>query len=267
MTIVHSASPTTLDEGYQLRLPTFEGPLDVLLRLIEREQLAITDVSLVAVTEQFLRHVAALVTDDPTVVADFSTVATRLLLLKSRSLLPRPLAHDDEPIGDLVEELIARRDLQRAAQHLRNRQLADLSTFTRPTPDARRPEESSTLRLAAHAPAALVGALRRRLSVSRPAAAVVAVRRAVSIGELIERTLRVVRQGRPVEFRELARLCGDADEVRGSFLAVLVLTRRRIIEADQATLFGAIHLRRIDATAVDRVPSTALVADDGALPA
>ena len=248
MTIVHGDPKTSLDEGYQLRLPTFEGPLDVLLRLIEREQLAISDVSLVAVTEQFLRHVASLPGDDPVVVADFSTVATRLLLLKSRSLLPRPPVADEESVGDLAEELIARRDVQRAALQLRARHLADLTTYPRSL-DARHAggHVATPPRLAAHAPAALVGALRRRLSVGRPSTSVVAVRRAVSIGELIERTLGLLGRGRPVVFDDVARLCRDRDEVRASFLAVLVLTRRRVIEAEQATLFGPIRLRRVDA--------------------
>src|SRR5579884_3103846 len=53
------AAPSTI-HGYQLRLPSFEGPLDVLLRLIERNQLAITDVSLAAVTEQFVAYLTTL---------------------------------------------------------------------------------------------------------------------------------------------------------------------------------------------------------------
>ena len=246
MTIVHSASPLSLDEGYQLRLPTFEGPLDVLLRLIEREQLAITDVSLVVVTEQFLGHLSELAPDDPAVVADFSAVASRLLLLKSRSLLPRPAETNEETIGDLAEELIARRDVQKASDHLLCLQTADLATFPRSSEATHGREQLAPPRLAAHAPGLLVGALRRRLTVSLPSPVALAVRRMVSIGELIERTLKVVGRGRPAEFDDLVRRCHDASEVRASFLAVLILERRGVIEAEQDRLFGPITLRRVE---------------------
>lgn len=266
MTIVHGSSPTTLDEGYQLRLPSFEGPLDVLLRLIEREQLAITDVSLIVVAEQFLGHIAALETDDPAVVADFSAVASRLLVLKSRSLLPRPASDDEETIGDLAGELIARRDVQRAAHHLLRLQLAGLATFPRAAEAGRGRERLAPPRLAAHAPASLVGALRRRLTVSLPAPVTLAVRRVVSIGELIERTLTLVGHGRPARFDELVRRCRDAGEVRASFLAVLILARRGVIEAEQETLFGPITLRRSkQASSAPLVPAVAV--DEEALTA
>jgi len=246
VTIVHSLSQPTLDEGYQLRLPTFEGPLDVLLRLIEREQLAITDVSLLVVTQQFLRHIEELETDDPAVVADFSAVASRLLVLKSRSLLPRPAAADEETVGDLAEELIARRDVHRAAHHLLHLERADVATFARAAAADRGRGQLAPPRLAAHAPALLVGALRRRLTVSLPSPVTLALRRVVTIGELIERTLRLVGPGRPARFDDLVQRSHDASEVRASFLAVLILARRGVIEAEQETLFGPIYLRRVE---------------------
>ncbi|MBX6342262.1 MAG: segregation/condensation protein A, partial [Thermomicrobiaceae bacterium] len=102
------AEPPLRLAGCQLRLPTFEGPLDVLLRLIERNQLAITDVSLVAVTDQFLAYMASLADAPPELLAEFTAVAARLLALKSRSLLPAPPAPEtEEADADLAEQLIA----------------------------------------------------------------------------------------------------------------------------------------------------------------
>ena len=105
----------TLD-GYQFRLPSFEGPLDVLLRLIERDQLAISEVSLLAVFDQFLAHLDRLEAEAPDAIAEFVLVAGRLSVLKSRALLPRPAKPLEEPDEiDLVMQLEAYRAVKAAA--------------------------------------------------------------------------------------------------------------------------------------------------------
>ena len=101
--------------GYQLRLPSFEGPLDVLLRLIERHQLAIADVSLVAVTDQFLAYLDELEAAPAATVAEFAAMGARLVLIKSRSLLPRPAVADEGEPEELVRQLIEYRSVQAAA--------------------------------------------------------------------------------------------------------------------------------------------------------
>src|SRR5215213_5360693 len=121
----------TLD-GYQFRLPTFEGPLDVLLRLIERDQLAISEVSLIAVFDQFLAHLATLEADAPEAVAEFVLVAGRLSVLKSRALLPRPAKPLEEPDEiDLVTQLEAYRAVKAAAELLGARQRDGSGAFGR----------------------------------------------------------------------------------------------------------------------------------------
>jgi segregation and condensation protein A len=84
-----------------LRLPAFEGPLDLLLHLIEKQDLDITAVSLLAVTEQYLAHLRAAATVNVGALADFIAIGARLLLLKSRALLPREDQADD---GDAEAE-------------------------------------------------------------------------------------------------------------------------------------------------------------------
>lgn len=114
--------PLSLD-AYQLRLPVFEGPLDVLLRLIEREQLPISQVSLLAVLDQFLAFTRQIEAAHPEVVAEFAVVAGRLSLLKSRALLPRPVkAPDEADVPDLVRQLEEYRVLKSAATLLGERQ-------------------------------------------------------------------------------------------------------------------------------------------------
>jgi segregation and condensation protein A len=121
----------TLD-GYQIRLPSFEGPLDVLLRLIERDQLPISEVSLLAVFDQFLAHLATLEADAPDAIAEFALVAGRLAVLKSRALLPRPARQMEEPDEiDLVQQLEAYRAVKAAAELLGVRQRNGSGAFGR----------------------------------------------------------------------------------------------------------------------------------------
>jgi segregation and condensation protein A len=94
---------------YELRLPVFEGPLDLLLQLIEKEELDITSLSLVQVTDQYLTHLRSLEDIDADALAEFIAIGAKLLFLKSRALLPRaPEAEEEEPTAEEVGEELAR---------------------------------------------------------------------------------------------------------------------------------------------------------------
>src|SRR5512136_2070141 len=96
------------EDPYQVRIPAFEGPLDLLLQLIEREKLDISAVSLAQVADQFLAYVRELETVAAEVLADFLAVAARLVLIKSRALLPRPAPAAGEEEEEDPAEALAR---------------------------------------------------------------------------------------------------------------------------------------------------------------
>jgi segregation and condensation protein A len=238
----------TLD-GYQLRLPAFEGPFDVLLRLIERSQLAITDISLVAVTDQFLSRMAEMGEAPPSLVAEFMTVGSRLVLLKSRSLLPRPpsLNDDDDTSSDLARELIEYRAVKEASLELARRDLAGQGAFGRAQGAAGAYSIDSAPKLSRHEPNALAKALRRRLSVATTPKTLLNRKPIVTIREMAQRWLDLVRGETGVTFHRFSARCESASELRTAFLAMLVLIRRRMIDAEQHEPFGAIHVRLADA--------------------
>lgn len=238
---------TTSVIGYQLRLPSFEGPLDVLLRLIERSQLQITDVSLVAVTDQFLDYIASLDEAEPDLIADFTNVATRLVLLKSRSLLPRPpAADDDEETSDLARELIEYRAVKQAAQTLAERDRRGEGAFARALGGIAAPAAPALPRLAAHEASWLARAIRRRLTTIPSPKVIMHTRPMISLREMVERVLHSVTERPQATFSGIARQCRDAHELRTAFLAVLVLIRRRVIDAEQGELFGEIVMSRVN---------------------
>ena len=126
---------------YVVRLPIFEGPLDLLLHLIEKRQMEITTISLVAVTDQYLAYLRQWEAEDLPVanMAAFVSIAARLLFIKSQSLLPR--TSRDEPTEEAESAAEMAEELQRhlveykltkeIATHLRQREASGLQTHGR----------------------------------------------------------------------------------------------------------------------------------------
>ncbi|MBW3631475.1 MAG: segregation/condensation protein A [Chloroflexi bacterium] len=237
-----SSAPPSLD-GYQLRLPTFEGPLDVLLRLIERDQLSISDISLLAVFDQFIEYVNALESSTPEFVAEFVTVAGRLSVLKSRALLPRPVKTVDEPDEiDLVRQLEEYRAVKVAAALLASRQQAGAGAFGRGEGIASPLVESA--RFPPQPPSALTTAVSRWLTRLPLKPVLVPAFRVVSLREMVGRITSALTLDRQTSFDDIRGACAGRQETAVAFLAVLTLMRRRLIDVTQNELFGPITLSR-----------------------
>jgi segregation and condensation protein A len=105
---------------YALKMEKYEGPLEKLLELIEERKLAVNEISLAAVTDDFLKYLEQLPIVAPALLADFLTVASRLVLIKSKSLLPElPLTEEEEyDIKDLQHRLELYRQLKAAEKHV-----------------------------------------------------------------------------------------------------------------------------------------------------
>jgi segregation and condensation protein A len=234
--------PNGLLHGYQLRLPVYEGPLDVLLRLIERNQLLVTDVSLVLVTEQFVEYTAGLADASSDALAEFMTIAARLLLLKSRSLLPRPdVVDEEEEPDDLVDRL---REYQRArliAADLRQREAAGLQSWPRlATPS----EVPPTERLIGTTIQALVAALGRCLARGATKPEKYVATPVISLLEMTRRLLGRLGRGRG-SFTALVGQGASRTEYAVAFIALLALLRQRVVDASQSGLFGEIEIARL----------------------
>ena len=240
--------------GYQLHLPSFEGPLDVLLHLIERERLDISDLSLVAVTDGFLAYVAGLGDAPPALLADFAGIAARLLVLKSRSLLPRPAAEEQEAdVDDLAEQLLRYQQAKLAAARLREAERAEWRSFVRPErADLPPPNVTLVAPPLAHLRRALV----RTIARMRPQPRHASLRPVVTIGEMIGRVRTLLTRAlHPFRFQDLTHGRGR-DETIAGFLAVLTLWRRGEIHVTQRDLFGEIFI------APGTAPAESAVLDD-----
>lgn len=248
--------PEPMLANYQLRLPSYEGPLDVLLRLIERSQLDIEDVSLVAVTNQFLSFVASLESAPSSVIAEFAAVGARLTVLKSRSLLPKPVAETEEPEqSDLTYRLREYKRVKDLARHLGTLHARGMNAFGAASSGAiSRPQSGKPSRLGPHDAASLVKSLRRRLTIIPRQPEFIRQRRVISLRDLVARVADQVRRSGDVRFSHIVAGYRTRTEVATAFLAVLVLVRRQAVDAGQGDLFGDIRLCPGSSVEVDDAP-------------
>jgi len=107
---------------YRLQLDTFHGPLEKLLQLIEEKELEITQLNLAEVTDDFIKYLNSLESVSPKVLSDFVAVAARLILIKSRAILPQlELSEDEEEeIEDLERRLKLYKEFRVAEKHIKD---------------------------------------------------------------------------------------------------------------------------------------------------
>ncbi|MFN2243348.1 MAG: segregation and condensation protein A [Anaerolineae bacterium] len=231
--------------GYQVALPVFEGPLDLLLHLIEREELDITQVSLAQVTNQYLEYLAHLSERDPDSLADFLVVAAKLLLIKSRVLLPRPpasISSEEEDVGqDLIQQLIEYKRFKEAAGWLKQLDEQGLHSYIRL---AGMPALDRVVDLGEVTLDDLLSAVRDVLAVKPPEPSVngtVAPVR-ISIADQIALIEKKTRRGRSVSFRRLLEGATSRTEVIVTLLALLEMVKQLRVTMHQDERFGDIQI-------------------------
>ncbi len=231
---------------YQVRTEVFEGPLDLLLALIQRMELDITRLALAQITDQYLAEVRAMQDRSPEEMSAFLAVAARLLYIKSQALLPRPAddatSADEEDPGDaLLRQLRAYRRYKRAAQWLRQRLDAGQRTVPRLAAPPRVPV-TPQLDLGGFTVADLRLAARRLLlPPPQKTLGVTLAPPRVTVRDKIRAIFSALRaRGRTSFFRLVRRR--PRQEIPVTFLALLELVKRRIVRARQERLFGDITL-------------------------
>lgn len=231
------------EDFYQVKLAVFEGPLDLLLHLIEQEELDITRVSLAQVTDQYLGYINLLKEVSAAALANFLVIAAKLLFIKSQVLLPKSSQKTEEQEEDVGEELarqlIEYRRFKRTAQKLAAREEQGQRAYVRLAPS---PRLEGTFELEGIPVLALAGAVCRVLEIYPPELSIadVVAPFTITIADkiaLIEETM--ARYGR-FSFDRL--LTGGISRlgIIVTLLAVLELLKRHQIEVHQERLFGEI---------------------------
>ena len=229
--------------AFQLQLPVFEGPLDLLLYLIEREELDVTAVSLAEVTNQYLSYLRSGDQVDATALAEFIATGARLLLLKSRALLPQPDT-DDEDVEELGEDLVQRlreyRRFKEAAGMLQDIEAEGLRTYPREAPPPELPLPTGLDGVTLDLLAEILREVLERQPDEEPE--VVVEREEVTVEEKVAELTQALQRQSQVSFRSFISSCRSRLEVIVAFIAVLELIKALRLEAAQDAPFGDISL-------------------------
>ncbi len=240
-----AASAAADAASFVAQLPVYEGPLDVLLRLIEERELEITRVSLAAVTAQFIAYIGQMDRREPQVISNFLQIAAKLILIKSRALLPVVTVEQEveEETDDLVAALKAYQRFKRAARILQERERAGMRSFPIAAPHIPRPK-STTLPLENVSIDMLARAMQRVIDRWLPPPAVenVVSRLPFTVNDCMDRIRTRVLEAPRVQFTEMLVGVNTRVEVIITLLALLELLKRYVVRAYQETQFGDIWI-------------------------
>ena len=227
-----------------VRLPIFEGPLDLLLHLIKKNEVQITDIPIASITDQYLAMLEELPELNLDGAGEYLVMAATLMYIKSRMLLPgtgEDLEAEEDPRGELVQQLVEYQRFREVAVALGERKVLSRDVFAGPgEPMVPGADHDAPVRDASLAD--LLDALRDVLERIRPPRAHDIEREGLSIRECVARILAGFVVGPRREFASLFGPDADRAEVIVIFLALLELIRLRVVRARQAERFGAITL-------------------------
>jgi segregation and condensation protein A len=228
-------------DALEVVLDQFEGPLDLLLYLIRKENINVLDIPMARLTAQYLEYVEIMRARSLELAAEYLLMAALLIEIKSRMLLPRPAADalEEDPRAELVRRLLEYEQMKAAAQRLNElpqsgrdfsmvQVLFDQAVAER-LPEVH-PEDLRTAWLA----------LLTRAEMNRHHRI---TREQLSVREHMTRILRRLQEARYVEFRELFDPALGIAVLVVTFLAVLELARESLIEVTQQAAYAPIYVR------------------------
>lgn len=242
------------NSSYTIQLPVYEGPLDLLLDLISKEELDITKVALAMVTDQYLAYMKSASKRELGDLTSFLVIAARLLQIKSEALLPRPPkreAGEEDPGEALALQLIAYKKYKEVADLLSRREKAGLRTFLRLSSP---PKVITKLEMngyqAGDLPEAYLAVLANQ-PIGPPIDQVVAPHR-VRVRDRILMIVEAVRKKGRTTFNSLLSSAKTRLEIVVSFLALLELVKQHQIQVHQSEGFGDIEITPGEAWSEDQ---------------
>ena len=232
--------------SYTVHLQQFEGPLDLLLELIEKEKLDITEISLARVAEQYLEYLNNFQNISPNILVDFLTVASKLILIKSRSILPtlEISEEEEEEIQDFKKQIEEYKKFKEASKVIgkiieKNKisysreSFIGIQTFFYP------PKNINTKDLYNF----FKQVLKRLPTVEKLSKET--VKEVITLQEKIKDLQKNLEKRAKLNFEATLKNTSSKTDIIVSFLAILELSKQRIIWIEQTEIFGKITLNKI----------------------
>jgi segregation and condensation protein A len=237
------------NSDYKVRLEIFEGPLDLLLHLIKKDEIDVHHISIERITNQYLGYLNTFRLLNIDLAAEFIVMAANLMYLKSRTLLPRSEqppedeAEEDDPRWDLIRQLVEYKKFKDAAGFLALREAEQSGRFAH-QPQARDPD-SEPPPLAEVSIFDLIRAFQnvlKRFEETHDLGDIVDDR--FTVADKIESLLDTIPPGGTITFESLFDHATTHSEVIVTFLAILELMKLNQLEVAQDHILGAIEIRR-----------------------
>ncbi|MBU2235234.1 MAG: segregation/condensation protein A [Proteobacteria bacterium] len=234
--------------SYEIKLDIFEGPLDLLLYLIRKNEIDIYNIPIALITEQYLAYIEMMRSLNLDLAGEYLVLASTLIHIKSKLLLPPDESEGEEeegedPRAELVQQLLEYQIFKEAALRLENRPLLERDVFTRgapgEAPSAAEEEGEAMIEVGVFE---LVAAFRRIIAgFDRPEELEIDAEK-MSMTDRINEIMEMLSEKQQMTFVELIGDRTDRRWIICTFLAILELMKLRMIRAYQSGPFGAIRL-------------------------
>jgi segregation and condensation protein A len=235
--------------GYEVKLDIFEGPLDLLLYLIKKNEIDIYDIPIALITEQYLKHIEMMRSLNLDVAGDYLLLASTLIHIKSKMLLPaEDIGHEEsedesDPRAELVKQLLDYQVFKEAAAELEQRPLLERDIFKRgysgETHDSEKEEYEADVEISVFE---LVEAFYRIISTIGKTEFMEIDVEKMSLNDRIHEIMGRLTAMKKLTFAELLGDHSNKRMILYSFLAILELMRLRMIRVYQASPFGVIRV-------------------------
>ncbi len=234
---------------YKVQLPVFEGPLDLLLYLIKKEEINIYDIPIAKITDQYLEHLEVMKLLDLEIAGEFVLMAATLMHIKSKMLLPvdetkeEEAEREEDPREELVKRLLEYKKFKEAAAELKNMQLKQRDSFARTQQSRPHKFEDSETYFEASLFDLITAFSKVLKEVPRDVFHKV-IRDEFTVSGKIHDILHLLVEKRVIYFGELFKNAKNKDEIVSIFLALLELVKLKEVIVKQKTHFGEIEITR-----------------------
>ena len=245
------AAETAKSNVYSVKVPVFEGPMDLLLHLIRENKLDIYDIPISLITKQYLEYLELMTELNLEIASEFLVIAATLIYIKSRMLLPRDetieTGEDEDPRAGLVQRLLEYQAFKEAAGELRKKEEVWINTFTRPPMEIDKSSIEPELALFEVNLFDLVGALNKILS-KAPPEEVKITKETLTVKDRIAAIVDKLEKENTVRFDVLFEADKRRVQIIVTFLALLEILRLGLGRVYQDGQFGAIWIMKHDTT-------------------